>query len=355
MASVDVIAKMPKVELHVHLDGAMRPSTLWDLAKKRGIKVDFPDEAAFRKACICREGATLPEFLEKFAIMVPIVSGSLEGIERVAYEFVEDKASEGVVYAEARYAPQLLVDLPNKVTAADVVEAVNRGLARGNRDFGIEVRSILCCMRHMGQDSALVADLCVKYKGQGVVGIDLAGDESRTDADHPDEPRQVAAFQRAFDAGVHRTVHAAESGPAWNAWEAVEILHAERIGHCYHCLDDGDIYAMIQNKKIHIEICPISSLQTGAVHLDDAAGWRSHPLVIFAHDGAHFSINTDDPTVCGVDLVHEYRCVADKMGLGMKALVASVRNAADAAFLENAEKQKLKEKIEAKLKELGLA
>ena len=269
----------------------------------------------------------------------------------MAYEFVEDKASEGVVYAEARYAPQLLVDAAAHVTAADVVEAVNRGLARGHRDFGIDVRSILCCMRHMGQDSALVADLCIRYRDQGVVGIDLAGDESRTDQD---EPAQVAAFQKAFDHGVHRTVHAAESGPAWNAWEAVEILHAERIGHCYRCLESADIYGMVKNRQIHLEICPISSLQTGAVHLD-ARGWPSHPLTIFARDGVNYSVNTDDPTVCGVDLVHEYRCVAEQMGLGVAALVTGVRNAADAAFLKPEEKAKLKAKIEEKLKALGLA
>ena len=85
----------------------------------------------------------------------------------------------------------------------------------------------------------------IKFVQKGVVGIDLAGDESRTNAEHPDEPAQVAAFQKAFDNGVHRTVHAAEAGPAWNAWEAVEILHAERIGHCYHCLESADIYTYV--------------------------------------------------------------------------------------------------------------
>ena len=207
---------------------------------------------------------------------------------------------------EARYAPQLLVDAKAKVTAADVVEAVLRGFERGKKQFGVDVRSILCCMRHMGKDSATVVDLCCKYKDRGVVGIDLAGDESRTDKDHPDEPAQVDAFRKAFENGIHRTVHAAESGPAWNAWEAVEVLKAERIGHCYRCLESADVYKMIKDKRVHVEICPISSLQTGAVRLDDAKGWKSHPLVTFVKDGTNYSINTDDPTVCGVDLVHEY-------------------------------------------------
>ena len=350
---VDLIARMPKVELHVHLDGAMRPSTLWELAHKRGMQLDFPDEASFCAACLCREGATLPEFLEKFAIMCPIVAGSVEGVERVAYEFVEDKASEGVVYAEARYAPQLLT-APD-VSAEDVVRAVHRGFSRGLADFGVDVRSILCCMRHMAGDSATVIDLCLKYAGKGVVGIDLAGDESRTDRDHPDEPPQVAAFDRARKRGVHRTVHAAEAGPAWNVWEAVEILHAERIGHGYHCLEDDAVYDMVRRKGIHLEICPHSSIQTGAVVLDDAVGWASHPLVTFAKDGASFSVNTDDPTVCGVSLLDEYLVVVEKMGVGVEVLVQGVRNAADATFLDPDAKKKLKEKIEAKLKEIGLA
>ena len=112
---------------------------------------------------------------------------------------------------------------------------------------------------------------------------------------------------------------------------------------------------MIKDKRIHLEICPISSLQTGAVTLKPEVGWKSHPLTIFARDGANFSVNTDDPTVCGVDLIHEYRCVADKMGLGVEGLVTGVRNAASATFLGPEEKKKLKEKIEIKLKQLGLA
>ena len=182
-----------------------------------------------------------------------------------------------------------------------------------------------------------------------------AGDESQTNEKNPDDPETVAAFQKAFDHGLHRTVHAAESGPAWNAWEAVEILHAERIGHCYHCLDSVDFYKMVRDKRIHMEICPLSSIQTGAVVLDKKLGWKSHPLVTFVRDGADFSVNTDDPTVCGVNLVAEYRRVADSMGLGMEALVKSVRNAADATFLAAEEKKKLKEKIESKLRELKLA
>jgi len=355
-----IVSKLPKVELHVHLDGSMRPKSLWEIAKKRGIELEFKDEESFKKACVCKEGATLPEFLEKFAIMVPIVQGDLEAIERVAFEFCEDKASEGVVYAEARYAPHLLIS--DSIKPHQVVEAVNQGFQRGKVAFGVDVRSLLCCMRRMASFSPEVIQLCIRYRDQGVVGIDLAGDETIVDDDHPDDPLHIQAFKEAVKAGIGRTVHAAESGPAGNAKAAVEIMGATRIGHGYHILDRPDVYNLIKQKQIHLEICPTSSLQTGAVKLGPS-GWPSHPLVDFYKEGLNYSVNTDDPTVCGVNLLDEFNLVSAKMlpekkdefvAEGIKILVQGVRNAAKAAFLAPDDKEKLVAKIEEQLKKLGI-
>jgi len=360
----EFIRAMPKVELHVHLGGAMNPSTLWELAQRKGVP-DFPADA--KTAHIknaedlgnflqMRDNGNLPEFLDKFQYMLPQISGDAEAIERVARELCETKANEGVVYFETRYAPQFLTDGADnkKLTLEQVVQAVNKGLQEGSRLHGVTVKSILCCMRlRVGDQSKYsmdLAKLASKYRSDGVVGIDLAGDESIIDADHPDEEKTVEAFQYAFEHNVHRTVHAGEAGPASNVKAAMEILHAERIGHGYRVLEDDVIYGQLKENGIHLEECPYSSVKTGGFDLKK--GWKNHPIRRFFEDGASFSINTDDPTVTGHNLVDDYRIVGEApegVGLPLQALVNSVRNGIDKAFIDEAEKTKIRAIIEAKL------
>uniref|UniRef100_A0A3B3SJJ1 adenosine deaminase n=1 Tax=Paramormyrops kingsleyae TaxID=1676925 RepID=A0A3B3SJJ1_9TELE len=175
-----------KVELHVHLDGAFKLSTILDVAKRRGITLPATEDE-FRIVCTMSEPSSLTNFLSKFEQYMHVIAGDREAIKRVAYEFVETKAKEGVVYVEVRYSPHLLANsvepIPWKqekgdLTPDEVVRLVNQGLKEGEKAFGIKARSILCCMRHMPNWSMEVIEMCKKYRNDGVVAIDLAGDES---------------------------------------------------------------------------------------------------------------------------------------------------------------------------------
>eukprot|EP01136_Pigoraptor_vietnamica_P020814 Opistho-1_new@70225 len=320
-----------KVELHVHLDGSIRTETIMRVAKERGIHLPAKTVDELHKHVTVPKGCkSLTEFLSTFAHFIPVFRGSAEAIETIAYEFCEDRRREGIAYAEARYAPHLLAD--DKLSAEDVVRAINRGLERGQRDFDIIVRSLLCCMRHEPAWSMEVAKLCEKFAGEGVVGIDLAGDEFN----FPAEPH-APAFDYAKAHGIRRTVHAGESGPASNVAQAIDLLHAERIGHGYHVIDDEGIYARVKALDVHLECCLTSSVCTCAV----TAGWHCHPVVRFAADAANFSLSTDDPAVCNTTLKEEFSVATAKVGLDPGTLSRTVFNAARSSFLPEAEKAKL--------------
>jgi len=372
------VRALPKIELHLHLDGAMRPSTLYELAVQKGFP-KFPDSVKsatdLASFLVMRDSGNLPEFLDKFQYMTPQISGDPEALARVAFELCEDKKNEGVMYFETRYAPHLLMSssclspTPSKsppplsslvsspcydLSFDDVVEAVNSGLKAGECKFGVKARSILCCIR--GEDGALwashVAEAAVKYREDGVVGIDLAGDESQPDGGVTKEI--ISAFQWANEHQIPITIHAGEAGPAMNVKQAVEDLHARRIGHGYRVLEDSEIYSsIVRQRRIHLEQCPYSSVKTGAFNLK-SQGWPHHPLATFFKDGVPFSINTDDPTVTGHSLPDEYSNVTSAAGmqLPLKCVVDAIKYATEASFLNDDEKKLLQSSVEQRMLDL---
>uniref|UniRef100_UPI00358ED3AB adenosine deaminase isoform X2 n=1 Tax=Myxine glutinosa TaxID=7769 RepID=UPI00358ED3AB len=320
------IHSFKQVELHVHLDGAIRLETIAELAR-----------------------------------------GDKEAIRRVAYELVQDKAREGVVYLEVRYSPQLLAtaDVEPKswglprgdLDPNGVVEAVSKGLREGAAEFSVITRSILCCMRHRPAWSPEVLRLCVRHGGvldiehenvptnetssleqPMVVGMDLAGDESLVTVAGSGH---IQAFQEARRMGIHRTVHAGEAGPASVVREAVTKLKAERIGHGYHLLEDLELYHLLLQQQIHFEMCPWSSYITGAYVGD----FNKHPLIRFLADGASVSLNTDDPLILGSTLETDYCLARRHMSCTDENFIAMNMAAASASFLPRAEKDALMESL----------
>ncbi|XP_030640618.1 adenosine deaminase-like isoform X1 [Chanos chanos] len=334
----------PKVELHVHLDGAIRVETIMDVAKRRGMTLPAATVDEMRDLCSLKEPATLTEFLSKFDHYVPVVAGDREAIKRIAYEFVEDKAKQGVIYVEVRYSPHLLANrdvepIPwqqkqGDLTPDEVVNSVNQGLSAGEKAFKTKARSILCCMRHMPNWSSDVIELCKKYCDDGVVGIDLAGDELMDTESYPGHRR---AYEEAVKSGIHRTVHAGEVGPASVVWEAVEILKAERIGHGYHVTEDQALYKRLLDQNMHFETCPLSSRQTGACDPD----FTKHPLIRFQVDKANYSLNTDGPLVLNSDLNLDYEVAQKYMGFTEDEFRRVNVNAAKSCFLPEGEKREL--------------
>lgn len=338
-------SKIPqsRVELHVHLDGSLRHETIWELAKVKGLPL--PGNGTFQdlqEAMIITQPKDLHQFLQPFLISTPCIVGDLSAIERIAYEFCEDKARNGVIYVEARYCPHFLVAEggPSDVEAlSEIVKAVNRGFARGKAAFHIKVQSILCTL--VGTNKALeVLQLCENFRNDGVVAIDMASPCTTAATEHtevPDTGIEVEAFKKAATLGIHRTVHAGESGSAEMVKRAIEIYKAERIGHGYHVLEDDEVYQTVLQDRIHLENCPWSSYLTGSVPLSTP----KHPVVQFAEDRANFSISTDDPMVTGKELQGDYDLATNCWGLTEAHFLRANLNAARSCFLPKAEKQEL--------------
>ncbi|XP_040302902.1 adenosine deaminase isoform X1 [Herpailurus yagouaroundi] len=334
----------PKVELHIHLDGAIKPETILYYGKKRGIALPADTTEELQDIIGMDKPTSLPDFLAKFDYYMPVIAGSREAIKRIAYEFVEMKAKEGVVYVEVRYSPHLLANskvepIPwdqaeGDLTPDEVVAVVNQGLQEGERDFGVKVRSILCCMRHQPNWSLEVVELCKKYQHQTVVAIDLAGDETIQGSSL--FPGHVQAYEEAVRSGIHRTVHAGEAGSAEVVRQAVDTLKTERVGHGYHTLDDEALYTRLRRRNLHFEVCPWSSYLTGA--------WKSdteHPVVRFKRDQANYSLNTDDPLIFKSTLETDYQMTKQNMGFTEEEFKRLNINAAKSSFLPEDEKRKL--------------
>ncbi|XP_055293627.1 adenosine deaminase [Moschus berezovskii] len=334
----------PKVELHVHLDGAIKPETILYYGRKRGITLPADTPEGLQNIIGMDKPLSLPEFLTKFNYYMSAIAGCREAVKRIAYEFVEMKAKEGVVYVEVRYSPHLLANskvepIPwnqaeGDLTPDEVVSLVSQGLQEGERDFGVKVRSILCCMRHQPSWSSEVVELCKKYREQTVVAIDLAGDETIEGSSL--FPGHVEAYAEAVKSGVHRTVHAGEVGPAEVVKEAVDTLKTERLGHGYHTLEDAALYNRLLQENMHFEVCPWSSYLTGA--------WKKgteHPVVRFKNDQANYSLNTDDPLIFKSTLDTDYQMTKHDMGFTEEEFKRLNINAAKSSFLPEDEKREL--------------
>lgn len=324
-----------RVELHVHMDGAVRVDTFLDVARRRGIELPTRTPEGLRRLVqVPHDCRSLTRFLETFGFFLPIISEA-EAVERIAYEMCEDEARNGVRYFEARFSPHVLVS--DGFTAEEAVERALAGLEKGARRFGVGNRAILCCMRHRPDWSDEVVSLAIKYRADGVAAIDLAGDETHFGGD-----AHAAAFRRALEAGVPATVHAGEAGPAANVAEALDLLLARRIGHGYHVVDDEALYERVRRDRVPLECCITSSLQTGAV-----PSLEIHPVRRFIRDRANFSLSTDDPGVSGIDLEHEYRLAAGEFGLDLAQEKELNLRALEAAFLPADERARIRADIEA--------
>ncbi|CAG2108779.1 unnamed protein product, partial [Medioppia subpectinata] len=357
--------KVPKsrVELHLHLGGSVRLSTVWEIAHKKGLKLT--PNGTFNELldyCVIKKPGKLIDFLK---ILSHYRKGDVEALERCAYELCEDEAKEGVLYFELRTSPHLSsntvkkrhnspvlsVSDANACSPKQVVEAVLRGLKRGQRDFGIKTSLILSCVCGFPEWSEEVLQLAQEFKGKGVVGIDIAGQEDMNSlSTHSFTQNEVMAFKAAKELGIHRTVHAGEAGPAANVEFALDSMFAERIGHGYSVINDETIYKRCLSEGVHFEVCPYSSYFTGSV-----LPMNRNPIVVFAEDGANFSISKDDPTVTAVTLDDEYE-YCRKLGLNEMHITRAVRlslfkmthiikitniNAMKASFLPQQEKDDL--------------
>ncbi|ODN00939.1 Adenosine deaminase [Orchesella cincta] len=337
---------LTRVELHVHLDGALRAETIWELAVAK--KLELPGKGTFQDLqayLVCKKPEDLGSFLSRFGIILGSVKGDLKALERVAYEFVEDSASAGIAYSEARFCPHLCIpdDVGNseetKTWTWNVTEALLKGLIRGEKDFGTKINLVATVIRGFStlwyeETIELAADTSF-HQGR-IIAIDIAAIASTADEKHMLEKEAIDIFDRAAKLGIRRTVHAGESGPAAQVEFALDTLHAERIGHGYRIHSDKKVYERVRKNQVHLECCPWSSLLTGSISPFEIP----HPIVKFFEDGFNVSVNTDDPTVTGTNMDDEYRLLR-KWGLCDAHFVRGNFNAARSSFLPENEKKDL--------------
>lgn len=333
----ELLRRLPKAELHCHLDGSLRPETMLELAREQRVTMPEDDAEALRDYMRVDDARNLEDYLARFGHTLSVMQ-TAEAMERIAYELAEDCAREGVRYLEARYAPILNVE--GGLTLAEAVEAPLRGLARAEREYGIVARVIVCGIRNMDPSVSLeLARLAVDYKSRGVVGFDLAGGE----AGNPAELHK-AAFDYAFEHGLPCTCHAGEGAGAESVAAAMHQCHAHRIGHGTRLIEDPALMAEAKRAGIAIECCLTSNVQTHAVeHLDE------HPLRRYFDAGLKVSLNTDNRLMSGTDLVTEYGLAAKHQGFGFDELCRLARAGFENAFLPEAERAALLARIDGEI------
>jgi adenosine deaminase len=319
---LEFFQRLPKTDLHVHLDGSLRLETILDLAEQQGVELPANDAAGLRSFMHLGENCgSLVEYLKAFDVTLRVMQTE-EALYRTAYELAEDVARENVRYMEVRYSPMLHARRGLKMTA--VVESVLAGLRAAQAKYGVESNVILCGIRHISPETSLeMAELCVAYKGRGVVGYDLAGAEY----DHPAKHHK-AAFQLVHDNNINVTIHAGEAYGPESIAQAIHICGAHRIGHGCRLRENGDLLHYLNDHRVPLECCPSSNVQTGAVR--DLA---SHPLRLYQSLGLRVTVNTDNRMVTDTTASKELWLCHTEMGMSLDDIKSMILAGFKSSFL----------------------
>ncbi|WP_279045722.1 adenosine deaminase [Cedecea davisae] len=327
---------LPLTDLHRHLDGNIRAQTILDLGRQFNLSLPANTLEALRPHVQVVETAPdLVSFLQKLDWGVKVL-GDLDACRRVAWENIEDAARNGLHYVELRFSPGYMA-MSHNLPVAGVVEAVIEGVRQGCRNFGVEARLIGIMSRTFGE-AACEAELnALLAHRDSITALDLAGDELGFPGS-----LFLNHFNRARDAGWRITVHAGEAAGPESIWQAIRELGAERIGHGVKAVEDPALMDFLAEHKIGIESCLTSNIQTSTV-----AALEKHPLITFLDHGVLATLNTDDPAVQGIDIIHEYTVAAPRAGLSAAHIRTAQENGLKIAFLSEAEKQALTAKVRA--------
>ncbi|WP_059013079.1 adenosine deaminase [Streptomyces specialis] len=335
--SEDQIRRAPKVLLHDHLDGGLRPATIAELAREQGYE-RLPETDPERLGAWFREAAdsgSLVRYLETFTHTCAVMQ-TAPALARVAAECVLDLAEDGVVYAEVRYAPEQ--HLERGLTLEEVVEAVNEGFREGERLAAaqgrrIRVGALLTAMRHAAR-ALEIAELANRYRDLGVVGFDIAGAE----AGFP-PTRHLDAFEFLKRENNHFTIHAGEAFGLPSIWQALQWCGADRLGHGVRIIDDievaedgtvtlGRLAAYVRDKRIPLELCPTSNLQTGA-----AASYAEHPIGLLRRLRFRATVNTDNRLMSATSMSREFTHLVETFQYTLDDLQWFTVNAMKSAFI----------------------
>ncbi len=337
MLTPDVFRRLPKAELHVHLDGSLRPSTMVELATAARVELPTRDADALRRYMLVDDAGSLEDYLRRFDVTIALLQ-TPEALERVAYEMVEDAAADHLRLLEVRYCPEL--STRGGLSLDDVIAAEWRGLSRGARDFGVRVGIINCSLRHYEPEvSVRIAERSVANRGHGVIGFDLAGGE------HGRPPSlHRAAFDTALAGGLGITVHAGEAAGADSVADAIRACHANRIGHGTRLAEDPALQDYVRDRRILIETNLSSNLQTRAV-----ARIADHPVRRYFDAGLNVTLCTDSWLMSGTTLSHEYWLAHTELGFSREEIDRMILNAFASSFLPWPDRQALLAEVGAEL------
>jgi adenosine deaminase len=327
------------VELHRHLEGSLRLTTMLDIARLHGVTVPA---SMFNLSGLVqvqdKDPMTFSNFLDKFKTL-RLFYKSPDVINRVTQEAIEDAAKDNIRYMELRFTPVAL-SRAEGFPMHDVMNWVITSANAAAEKYNVKIGLIVSVNRHESPELAeQVAWLAVEHLKDGVLAIDLAGNE----AEFKSEPF-YGLFKEAKQSGLHVTIHAGEWGPAENIREAINHLGAERIGHGVRIMEDESIVALAKERNIPFEVCVTSNYQSGVIK-----SLPEHPLLRMAAAGLNVTVNTDDPSVSRITLSHEYQRACEELNMPLDALKQIALNAAQASFLKDAEKTQLVDAIKKEL------
>jgi adenosine deaminase len=321
----------PLVELHRHLDGNVRTATVIDLARRHGLELPAWTVEELRPYVqITEREPSLVHFIAKFELLRRVMA-DYDAVRRIVRENLEDAAGEGIDYIELRFSPYFMGE-EHGLDTFGVVEAACDALEEARGRLPVRAKLIGIISRHYGPEIGRI-ELAAAIRGRerGVVALDLAGDE----ANFPGE-LFVRHFAEAREAGLRTIAHAGEAAGAASVRQAVLELGAERIGHGIRAVEDPAVLDLLAERRIPLEVCPTSNLHTSTV-----PDYRSHPLPALLRRGLAVTLNSDDPSISGIDLAHEYRVAVEELGLAESDLRRMQENALAAAFLTPAERAEL--------------
>lgn len=334
----NIIKKMPKTDLHCHLDGSVRIQTIIDLARKQKVELPSYDPKELKKILIpgikCK---SLEEYLKPFDLTLKVLQDA-ESLSRVAFELAEDAARENIWYMEVRYSPVLHTQKGMKLP--EIVEAVRYGLEKAEKKYHIKTGIIICGMRNINpQTSLMLAELAVAFKNKGVVGFDLAGVEENYPAKHHRE-----AFYQILNNNINCTAHAGEAYGPESIHQALHYCGAHRIGHGTRLREDEDLLNYVNDHRIPMEVCLTSNIQTKA-----APSFRKHPLKFYFDYGLRVTINTDNRLVSNTTVTKELHLAAKYADWNMNDLKTVIVAGFKSAFLPMRDKTIMLNMVNAEL------
>lgn len=328
------IENLKKVELHLHLDGSLRPQTLLDIAEKDNISLPTKDLEEIKKyMMVADNNKDLVEYLKKFELPLKVMQ-SEENLERIAFELVEDLAKENYMYAEIRFAPHLHTE--KGLSLDKVIKSVTNGIERAERDYDIKSNIILCIMRHLSVEKGFeIVNLAKSYMGSKVVAIDLAGDEFNY-------PVTIFkdVFAKAKENNIPITIHAGEARGYESIVDSIE-LGASRIGHGVRAYENTNLIQELINKNIFLECCAISNMNTQI--FDD---FYEYPFKNYLNKGIKVTINTDNRTVSNTNFKKEIEVLEKYNSIDKNEIIKSIKNSIYGAFISDKEKDILLKKLD---------